>query len=92
MIRFEAFRKVVTELPNNGEWSALNDLSKLFGWVCIQRDAGWFLTNGLLTPAQVKEINRIVDYLLSTLRPEAQNFVDAFAYNNKLLRAKILDS
>lgn len=92
MIRFEAFKKVVTKLPHNDEWSPLNDLNKLFGWVCIQKDAGWFLTNGILTPAQGKEVNRIVDYLLSTLRPDAQNFVDAFGYSDKLLRANILVS
>lgn len=90
MVRFEAFRNVVTKLPHNDEWSPLNDLSKLFGWVCIQKDAGWFLTNGLLTPAQSKEVNNTVDYLLAVLRPDAQNFVDAFGYMPAHLRAKIL--
>ena len=90
MVRFEAFKKVVTELPHNDEWSPLNDLCKLFGWVCVQKDSGWFMMNGLLTGSQAKEVNRTFDYLLSILRPYSQDFVDAFGYSDKLLRADIL--
>lgn len=90
MIRFEAFNKVVRRLPHNEEWAPLNDLNKLFGFSCIKKDAGWFLTHNLLTSSQSKELDSIIKNLFASLRPHAQDFVDAFGYNEQHLRAKIL--
>lgn len=90
LLKFDAFTKVVNSLPNDGSWNVLNDVRKLYGWTVLQGNAAWFMTEGLLTPAQSKEVNTIVDRLLLALRPYSQQLVDVFGYEPEHLRAAIL--
>ena len=89
-IKFDAFKQAIKDLPHNSEWNPLNDLRKLYGWAAIQKNIGWFMTEGLVTASQSKEINKIVDSLLEEIRPHSQKLVDAFGYEPEHLRAKII--
>lgn len=91
MLRYEAFNEVVSALPHNDEWMPLNNLKKLYGWSCISDSSGWFLSHGLLTATQGRELTKIVHSLLQDIRPYTQDFVDGFGYSKNALRAKIID-
>lgn len=89
-LKFDAFRRHIKSLPNNGEWDELNDLCKLYGWVCVRNNLAWYLSENVLTSAQGKEVTKIVYSLLDDLKNVSQTFVDAFGYEPEHLRAKIL--
>lgn len=91
LLLWEAFDEEVRKLPKETEWVPLNNLKKLFGFITIQENLAWFLSEGFLTPHQGKEINKIIDTLMLEIRPYAQEFVDAFGYEPEHLRAKILN-
>lgn len=92
LYRFEAFLEVLKTLPRNEQWVPLNNLKKLYGINAIKKHLEWYLSEGLLTGHQAKELENMLKTFYTILRPYAQTFVDAFGYKKEHLRAKIIEN
>jgi acyl-CoA oxidase len=74
-------------VPEVGE--ALGLLGSLYGVTELQRDAGWYLAQGVLTAEQVIRLPAAADALCVKLRPHIPMLLEGFALSPELLRAPI---
>jgi acyl-CoA oxidase len=74
-------------VPQVGE--ALGSLASLYGATEVQRDAGWYLTQGALTAEQVVGLPSLADALCRELLPHVDTLIAGFALSPELLRAPI---
>lgn len=68
---------------------ALRLAASLYGLSELQRDAGFYLAQGVLTAEQVLAIPATADALCAQLRPHVPMLIDGFALSAELLRAPI---
>jgi acyl-CoA oxidase len=55
----------------------------------IERDRGWFLEHGHLSPGRAKGVVRLVNDACADIRPLAEDLVDAFSIPDPVLGAPI---
>jgi acyl-CoA oxidase len=75
----EAFGRAVDGCPDPAAADLLADCCALHALAVLERDRGWFLEHGRLTPQRSKAVTSAVDDLCARLRPTARTLVDAFA-------------
>ena len=73
--------------PAVGE--ALGALHELFALTMLEEQRGWFLENGLLTPAESRSLSGRVEALCARVAPRAVAFVNAFGIPAQCLAAPI---
>jgi len=80
---------VAAQCREPGVDAILGQLRDLFGSSLIEAERGWYLENGLLTPAASKAAPGQVDDLCARLAPEAVALVDAFGIPDECLGSPI---
>ena len=73
--------------PAAGE--SLRALHELFALTLLEEQRGWFLENGLLTPAESRSLSGRVEALCARIAPRAVALVDAFGIPAQCLAAPI---
>jgi acyl-CoA oxidase len=69
----------------------LSRVCDLYALSSIEADKGWFLEHGRITPARSKQVTAAVNDLCATLRPQAQELVDAFGIPREWLGTELLE-
>jgi len=67
----------------------LGQLYNLYAVTVINRNLAWFLTNGLLTIEQGKEISFLSDELCKQVAPQSMALCDAFGLTDEMISAPI---
>jgi acyl-CoA oxidase len=75
----EAFVAGIERATDAGAKALLEKVCDLYALSTIERDKGWFLEHGRLTPTRAKILTATVNQLLHELRPHMITLVDAFA-------------
>ena len=73
----------------NNVTALLNDVCDLHVLSLLERERGWFLEHGRLTPPRAKAVTAAVNDLCKRLRPRARLLVDAFGIPDAVLAAPI---
>jgi acyl-CoA oxidase len=68
----------------------LDALCDLYALSNIERDRGWFLEHGRISPGRSKMIVRLVNALCDEIRPWAGDLVDAFGIPDQVLAIPLL--
>ncbi len=82
------FRRGIAEAPA-GLRAILTDLADLHVLHCLERDAAWFLSAGLIEGNKAKAIRALVLQLSASIAPVAEGLVDAFGIPDAVLGAPI---
>jgi acyl-CoA oxidase len=85
----ESFTGRIRTVRSAGTRAVLERLADLHALSRIERDRGWFLEHGHLSPARSKGVLRLVNEACAELRPVAEDLVDAFSIPDRLLGAPI---
>jgi acyl-CoA oxidase len=85
----ESFTTRARKVRNRGVHAALDRLGDLHALSRIERDRGWFMEHGHLSPRSSKAIVRLVNEACADLRPIAGDLVNAFSIPDQLLGAPI---
>src|SRR4051794_20391083 len=85
----ELFVSAIDRCPDPAAATLLNDVCDLHALAMIERDRGWFLEHGRLTPARSKAVTAAVNDLCRRLRPHARLLIDAFGIPDDVLAAPI---
>ena len=89
LLQWEAFTKALAEITDPGTKGVLTWVRDLFGLHTIEKNLAWYLINGRLSAQRAQTVTSYIDRLLVRLRPHAQSLVDAFGFDDKLLRATV---
>ncbi|GAA2048197.1 acyl-CoA dehydrogenase [Leifsonia soli] len=89
LLQWEAFTDALEQAPDAGTKQVLTWLRDLFGFGLIEKHLAWYLMNGRLSPQRAQAVSAYIDRLLTRIRPHAVDLVDAFGYDDQLVRAKI---
>ena len=57
----------------------------------IEKNKGWYLEHGRISPARSKQVPAAVNDLCAELRPHAQSLVDAFGIPRAWLGTELLE-
>lgn len=87
----ECFVAAMDEAREEENHRSLATLGALWSLERIERQAGWFLSEGCLTTRTVKELLRTRDRLCAELAPLAESLGEAFGLDNSLLHAPIAE-
>ncbi|XP_038598041.1 peroxisomal acyl-coenzyme A oxidase 1 isoform X1 [Tachyglossus aculeatus] len=79
------FAEKLAQITDKPLHAVLSNLCLLYALHGISEKAGDFLQGGILTEAQVGQVNQHVKELLMALRPEAVALVDAFDFQDVML-------
>ncbi|EME54946.1 acyl-CoA dehydrogenase [Amycolatopsis decaplanina] len=90
-IAMEQFIAAAMNARDERVGDALSLLCSLYGLIEINREAGWHLAEGALSPAQFKQIPELIDETAAALVPFAALLVGGFNLSPELLRAPIAD-
>jgi acyl-CoA oxidase len=85
----ELFVQAIDRCTDEGAKALLEDLCSLHTLALIQRERGWFLEHGRLTPARAKAVTAAVNDLCHQIRPHARMLVDAFGIPDGILAVPI---
>jgi acyl-CoA oxidase len=85
----ELFVQAIDRCPDESTTALLNEVCDLYVLALLQRDRGWFLEHGRLTPARSKAVTTAVNDRCHRLRPHARLLVDAFGIPDTVLAAPI---
>ena len=85
----ELFVQAIDRCQDDDAKALLEDLCRLHTLALIERERGWFLEHGRLTPARSKAVTTAIVELCHKLRPHARLFVDAFGIPDSVLAAPI---
>ena len=85
----EAFAAAVDGCPEPDVANVLSACCALHALSVIERDRGWFLEHGRLTPERSKAVTGAVNDLCAELRPRALVLVDGFDIPDSALAAPI---
>ncbi|HEX4654347.1 MAG TPA: acyl-CoA dehydrogenase [Mycobacteriales bacterium] len=85
----ELFVQAIDRCQDEAAATLLNDLCDLHALSLVERERGWFLEHGRLTPARAKAVTGAVNDLCRRLRPHARLLVDAFGIPDAVLAAPI---
>ncbi|ANN15873.1 acyl-CoA oxidase [Amycolatopsis orientalis] len=88
-VAMEQFCSATTDAREERVGEALRLLCSLYGLLEINREAGWYLAEGALTPAQVRRIPALIDETAAALVPFSAMLVGGFNLSGELLRAPI---
>ncbi len=87
----EAFIDKTAAMADGDNKVALNLLCDLYALSTIEADRGWWMEHGRLSSARSKAISREVSSLCRSVRPLAEDLVDAFGIPREMLRTEMLD-
>nr|XP_056712817.1 peroxisomal acyl-coenzyme A oxidase 1 isoform X1 [Euleptes europaea] len=79
------FTSKVSEIGDPATQAVVNNLCLLFALYGISKHSGDFLQGGILTDAQVTQVNQRVKELLALIRPNAVALVDSFDFHDSFL-------
>src|SRR3954454_16647307 len=85
----ELFVSAIDRCTDPAAATLLNDVCYLHALALIERDRGWFLEHGRLTPARSNAVTAAVNNLCRRLRPHATLLIDAFGIPDDVLAAPI---
>jgi acyl-CoA oxidase len=85
----ELFVQAIDRCPDEQATELLDEVCSLHVLSLIERERGWFLEHGRLTPARAKAVTTAVNDLCKQLRPRATLLVDAFGIPDAVLAAPI---
>jgi acyl-CoA oxidase len=85
----ELFVQAIDRCPDEQATELLDEMCSLHVLSLIERERGWFLEHGRLTPARAKAVTTAVNDLCKNLRPRATLLVDAFGIPDAVLAAPI---
>lgn len=85
----EAFVAAIDGCDDSEVAALLNKVCDLHALSTIERDRGWYLEHGRLSPPRSKAITSAVNRLCTELRPHARVLVDAFGIPDEALAAPI---
>jgi acyl-CoA oxidase len=74
----DALARAVEECADSGAAAVLSQVCDLYALSTVEAHKGWFLEHGRLTPGTAKAVTASVNKLCASLRPHAQDLVDAF--------------
>ncbi len=87
----EAFNDKVEAMSDGDNKVVMRQLCDLYALSTIEADRAWFIEHGRLSSQRSKAVTREVGDLCRTLRPVAEDLVDAFGCPEELLRAEMLE-
>ncbi|OXB81125.1 UNVERIFIED_CONTAM: hypothetical protein H355_005055 [Colinus virginianus] len=76
------FTAKLSEISNAAVCAVLTELCLLYALYGISKNAGDFLQAGILTDAQINQVNQRVKELLAIIRPNAVALVDSFDFHD----------
>jgi acyl-CoA oxidase len=85
----ELFVQAIDRCPDEEATALLNDVCDLHVLSLLERERGWFLEHGRLTPARAKAVTSAVNDLCKKMRPQAELLIDAFGIPDPVLAAPI---
>ena len=85
----ELFAAAVDRCPDPDAAELLSDLCDLHALALIERERGWFMEHGRLTPARAKAVTTAVNEMCGKIRAHARTLVDAFGIPDVVLAAPI---
>jgi acyl-CoA oxidase len=85
----ELFATAVDRCTDEAAAQHLSDLCDLHALALIERERGWFMEHGRLTPARAKAVTTAVNDLCTKIRPAAAEIVEAFGIPDVVLAAPI---
>jgi acyl-CoA oxidase len=85
----ELFVQAIDRCEDAAAATLLNEVCDLHVLSLLERERGWFLEHGRLTPARSKAVTAAVNDLCVRLRPHARLLVDAFGIPDPVLAAPI---
>jgi acyl-CoA oxidase len=86
---FELFTAAIERCDDEDTKELLNLVCDLHALALIERERGWFLEHGRLTPARSKAVISAVNDTCKRLRPHAEELVEAFGIPDAVLSAPI---
>jgi acyl-CoA oxidase len=86
---FELFTAAIERCEDPATKALLDLVCDLHAMALLERERGWFLEHGRLTPARSKAVISTVNELCGKLRPRAELLVDAFGIPDAVLSAPI---
>jgi acyl-CoA oxidase len=84
-----SFASAVERCSDPGLQTLLGRVCDLHALALVERERGWFLEHGQLSPARSKAVTAAVNRLCGELRPYAELLVDAFGIPDVVLGAPI---
>ncbi|XP_053155314.1 peroxisomal acyl-coenzyme A oxidase 1 isoform X2 [Hemicordylus capensis] len=79
------FTAKLAEIGDPAVRAVINNLCLLYALCGISKNSGDFLQGGVLTEAQITQVNQRVKELLALIRPNAVALVDSFDFHDTLL-------
>ncbi|NYG08604.1 acyl-CoA oxidase [Phycicoccus badiiscoriae] len=86
----ESFVAAIDACEDESAAQMLHQVCDLYALSNIEAGKGWFLEHGRITPARSKQVTAAVNELCATLRPHAQDLVDAFGIPRRWLGTELL--
>src|SRR3954453_11250243 len=83
----ELFVQAIDRCPDEQAAALLNELCDLHVLSLLERERGWFLEHGRLTPPRAVGVPTAVNDLCRRLRPQAELLVDAWGIPDPILAA-----
>ncbi|WP_333812202.1 acyl-CoA dehydrogenase [Timonella senegalensis] len=90
LVQWEAFTKALTTIEDTETRTVLTWVRDLFAFTTLEKNLAWYLINGRLSAQRAETVTSYINRLLARLRPHAQDLIDAFGYDDDLVRATII--
>lgn len=74
---------------NDDAQKSMELLQGLYSLTCIRNDIGWYMSEGIISPAMCKEIVSTSNDLCAKLGPKAVELVDSFGIPDHMMHAPI---
>lgn len=88
LLQWEAFTEALPKF--SGETlTVMTWLRDLFAFNLFEKHAAWYLVHGRMSSQRVESVTAYADRLIQRLRRQALDIVDAFGYDDSILRAEI---
>jgi acyl-CoA oxidase len=87
----EAFVSGVDDCTDADAKTVLEQVCDLYALITIEAEKGWYLEHGRITPARSKQVTAAVNDLCASMRPRAQELVDAFGIPPSWLGTELLE-
>ncbi|MFD1721260.1 acyl-CoA dehydrogenase [Amnibacterium endophyticum] len=87
--QWRAFTRAVEAEEHAPTRALLALVRDVFALQTIERELGWYLVRGRLSRQRARAVTRLLDALVTRMRPHATGLVDAFGYEQGHLRAAI---